>query len=307
MPSDRRDLPGVYPLMRLSVVIATCNRPDSVQRLLQSLLPQLRADRDELFIAENGTPVRLQFPALPFLLVHVHDVRAGKCRVQNRAIRAATGEAIVCLDDDLVVCPNYVSAVERFFTDFPQFAAMKGRVLPAEDPRRAVGPNWVYLDLPIVDHGDEVVEVAGVLGANMAFRTETLRQVGLFDERLGPGAAGHEEETEMSARLRRNGFRIGYAPQAVAYHEVDPKRANRERFLRVAHERGRCRVMHEAHRLWRVSAACRLAAIRLRAARLLKASPERIMREERRLAVAQGMLDGINARSPSSRLQEGAS
>jgi hypothetical protein len=50
-----------------------------------------------------------------------------------------------------------------------------------------------------------------------------------------------------------------------------------------------------------------LAAVRLGAAHLLRASPERIMREERRLAVAQGMLDGINARSPSSRLQEGAS
>ena len=35
----------------------------------------------------------------------------------------------------------------------------------------------------------------------MAFRATALARVGLFDERLGPGAAGHEEETEMSARL----------------------------------------------------------------------------------------------------------
>ena len=45
--------------------------------------------------------------------------------------------------------------------------------------------------------------------------------MGPFDERLGPGACGHEEETEMSQRLRRAGFRIGYAPKALVYHEVD--------------------------------------------------------------------------------------
>ena len=83
----------------------------------------------------------------------------------------------------------------------------------------------VYLDLPIADHGEEVIEVRGVLGANMAFRAGVLKQVGPFDERLGPGAGGHEEETEMSDRIRRAGFRIGYAPEALVYHEVDAARA----------------------------------------------------------------------------------
>ena len=105
----------------------------------------------------------------------------------------------------------------------------------------------MYLDLPIADHGDEVIEVRGVLGANMAFRADAIEQVGPFDERLGPGAGGHEEETEMSQRLRRAGFRIGYAPKAMVYHEVDPARANRERFIRIARERGRCRMLHEKH------------------------------------------------------------
>ena len=29
----------------------------------------------------------------------------------------------------------------------------------------------------------------------------------------------------MSARLRRAGYRIGYSPNALAHHEVDPARA----------------------------------------------------------------------------------
>ena len=86
----------------------------------------------------------------------------------------------------------------------PDFS-MKGRILPAEDPLAKVGPDWPYLDLPLVDHGERPIEVRGVLGANMAFRAEALARVGRFDERLGPGACGHEEETEISSRLRRAG------------------------------------------------------------------------------------------------------
>ena len=226
-------------------------------------------------------------------LKHLHEPRAGKCRIQNRAIAQATGEILVFLDDDLIVAPGYLEAVERFFDTHREFAAMKGRILPAEDPEKKVGPMAVYLDLPIADDGEEVIEVRGVLGANMAFRASAIKQVGPFDERLGPGAGGHEEETEMSDRIRRAGFRIGYAPEALVYHEVDAARANRERFIRIARERGRCRMLHEKHSTLEVIAKNAIALARLRIARLTGAGMARIAREERRLAVARGMFDGL--------------
>jgi GT2 family glycosyltransferase len=183
--------------------------------------------------------------------------------------------------------------VQRFFDDYPQFAAMKGRILATEDPSKIAGPMAPYLDLPMVDHGEEVLEVRGVIGANMAFRVSALRTVGPFDERLGPGAAGHEEETELSQRLRRLGFRIGYAPQALVLHEVDPARAVRSRFIRIARERGYCRTLHEHHSQSEVALSIAIAAIRLTLARVFNASVIRIAREERRLAIARGMRDGL--------------
>jgi GT2 family glycosyltransferase len=283
--------------VKLSIIIATHARPESLARLLASLAPQMRADDHEVFIAENGTPsptpidpatVETDAP-----IKHLHEPQPGKCRVQNRAIAAARGEIIVCLDDDLAVAEGYVAAVERFFQDQPQFAAMKGRILPAEDPAEKVGPMAPYLDLPIVDHGDKVIEVRGVLGANMAFRASALQQVGRFDERLGPGACGHEEETEISQRLRHAGLRIGYAPDATVWHEVDPSRANRERFIRIARERGYCRMIHEEHSVYEVWTKEVIAAIRLTIARAIGASIERRAREERRLAIARGMHDRL--------------
>ncbi len=280
--------------MKLSIIIATHARPDSLARLIASIKPQLRPSRSELIVAENGTPTPSKLADADAVTAHIHDPLPGKCRVQNLAIKRAIGDILIFLDDDLIVAKDYVDQVERFFTYHPEFAAMKGRILPLEDPHKIAGVNWVYLDLPLVDHGNEIVEVRGVLGANMAFLANALRTVGPFDERLGPGAAGHEEETEMSARLRRAGYRIGYSPNAVVYHEVDPARANRARFIRIARERGRCRMIHEPIRRFDVTMKNLIASTRLALTSIVGVGAERRAREERRLAVARGMLDALN-------------
>ena len=291
------------PLLKISVIIATHDRAPSLARLLHSLAPQIVVGEHEILIADNGTPNPTPLPAEVNVALQVHDPAPGKCRVQNRAIKAAQGEIVALIDDDLVASESYLSGVESFFREHPEFAAMKGKVLPATDPKGVAGEDWAYMDLPIVDHGPAVCEIRGVLGANMAFRTAVFSQVGLFDERLGPGACGHEEDTEMSLRMRAAGLRIGYCPGALVYHEVDRARADRARFIRIARERGRCRMLHERHRwievLWNVA----YAGIGLSLAQRIGASGERMARADRRLATALGMLDGLMGRhrgSPAS-------
>lgn len=283
--------------MQISVIIATHDRSESLGRVLSGLVSQVVPGKHELLIADNGTPQPSPLPTDVTVACHLHDPTPGKTRMQNRAIAQARGRIIACVDDDVVTAPDYLLAVERFFDANPQFAAMKGRVLAATDPGSVAGANSIYLDLPIVDHGEDVCEVSGVVGANMAFRAQALAQVGLFNERLGPGASGWDEETEISARLRAAGFKIGYCPYAVVYHEVNPARADRARFIRVARERGYCRMLHERHRRVDVLTRVVLAALRVSVARALHAPAERKAREDRRLATALGMLDGLRQRA----------
>jgi GT2 family glycosyltransferase len=287
--------------LRLSIVIATHNRTEALNRLIASLTPQLREGEHELFVADNGTPVPSPLSPGAFPLTHLHDPRPGKCRVQNRAIAEARGEIIACLDDDLSVASDYATQVIDFFERHPEFAAMKGRIHAATDPSGVAGKLAPYLDLPIADDGEEVIEVGGVLGANMAFRADALRTVGPFDERLGPGAAGHEEETEMSKRLRLSGYRIGYAPRVLVHHEVDAVRADRARFIRIARERGFCRMIHERHSTTDVLTKLAIANVRMMLARMLRAPVARRAREERRLAIARGMHDGLRQKARNGR------
>ena len=105
----------------------------------------------------------------------------------------------------------------------------------------------------------------------------------------------------MSMRIRAAGLRIGYCPGAMVYHEVDPARADRARFIRIARERGRCRMLHEGHGRAAVLMNVAYAGLRLGFARVLHAPAERVAREDRRLATALGMLDGLRQRPASNR------
>ena len=55
-------------------------------------------------------------------------------------------------------------------------------------------------------------------GANMAFRRQVFEYIGLFDERLGAGASGCSEDSEVWYRILAKGWSCRYEPTAVVYH-----------------------------------------------------------------------------------------
>jgi GT2 family glycosyltransferase len=62
---------------------------------------------------------------------------------------------------------------------------------------------------------------AGVFGtgANCAFRAETIRELGYFDERLGPGNPTlGGEDLDMFLRALRAGWTLAYEPAAIVWH-----------------------------------------------------------------------------------------
>ena len=129
--------------MKTSVIVATHARPDSIRRLVASLAPELATGSREIIIAENGTPAPMELSLEGAAFKHLHEPRAGKCRIQNRAIADAAGESeiLVFLDDDLIVAPGYLEAVERFFDTHREFAAMKGRILRPKTRKKRLG-RW---------------------------------------------------------------------------------------------------------------------------------------------------------------------
>lgn len=217
---------------RLSVVVCTRDRPGDLARCLEALGRSVVMP-DEIVVVDNHPasgetrPVVERAPRARY----VAEPRPGLSAARNAGIRASGGEIIAFTDDDVVVHPTWVARVRRAFAD-PALLAMTGLVLPGaletesqvifEQELGGFGQGFrplVYdreFYRQMRRRGVPVWRVGA--GANMAFRRRAFALVGEFDERLGAGAAGCSEDSEMWYRLLAAGERCRYEPTAVVHH-----------------------------------------------------------------------------------------
>ena len=221
-------------MRRISIIIPTRNRARSLKQLLDSLAvvvtPPLTSV--EIVVVNNGstdeTVNLLREEALiarPQELVVLEEQRPGKSNAVNCALCVARGDLLMLLDDDVTVDPQWlVKHIEAY--EQTEFAAIQGRILAGKDfEGRPADPSRLReYNIPLSNYGEQVTIIRGLTGTNMSFKREVFERVGLFDLRLGPGASGFSEDTEFSSRIRKAGFKIGYTPHAIVYHELNPAR-----------------------------------------------------------------------------------
>ena len=243
-----------FSVLKVSLIVPTCNRSTSLQRLLNSIdaLVVPSAVCAEVLVVDNGsvdeTPRILAERSNADRVVAFHsltETRKGKANALNAGIAAAKGNLFLIVDDDVVLDSQLlVRHLEAYREN--GFDALQGRILPGVDPggNHAEKTRLSEYNIPYVDRGEEICEIRGLTGTNMSFKREVIRKIGGFDSRLGPGAAGFSEDTEFSMRIRRAGFKIGYTPHAIVYHELNPERYGRQYNRDVEYRKGLSRSIY---------------------------------------------------------------
>lgn len=219
-----------FTYLRTSVIIPTRNRRESLRRLLASL-KNSQAIEDlckEVIVVNNASTDDseqfLDIAASEWPLIRVFsEPRPGKNYALNKGLKQASGEIICLMDDDIILDANWLLSLERNYRE-TDFDALQPRVLPGVDPKgdTADEKRLYYYNIPVIDYGERLRDVRGLTGAIMSVRKGVFDRVGGFDERLP--ASGYHGDTEISNRIRAAGYRIGYTPDVVAYHELNPER-----------------------------------------------------------------------------------
>ena len=216
----------------VSVVICTRNRARALQQCLQSL-SRMRCQPAEIVIIDNAPSDNSTHEVVKkFTGVRYYEEPApGLSFARNTGLQKASQPIIAFTDDDVLVHPDWVYRVWQTFED-SNTAAMTGLVLASElqtETQLIFEQHWSfnrgYTDLTFdtgffqksLSIGPPVWEIGA--GANMAFRRAVFQEVGLFDERLGAGASGCSEDSEMWYRILAKGYTIRYNPRAVVFHE----------------------------------------------------------------------------------------
>ena len=246
----------------LSIIIATSGRREKLGRLLDGLYRAHGWEQGHCeIVVANNAPDEIGGKAVEDLVKEysgragprcrqVREVIPGKCRAQNRAIRQAEGSILAFFDDDLEVDPHWPEAVVNFFSAFPH-DVMQGSVLMHPKDREDADLQKAlqrYRTVDFIDYGyPSGTDLKTLTGGNIAVKREVFDQVGLFDERLGPGGYGISEDVEFAKRVLRAGRRIGYEPRAAVYNELDASRLTEE-FFRLRHEQqGRSRLAYKGN------------------------------------------------------------
>lgn len=144
------------------------------------------------------------------------QLRCGKSAAANFGLRYATGDYVVIGDIDTDFAPD---AIERMYEGFdrPAVGGVAGNLRarnPLDSVVTAVQDVQYMISISVgrvfADAFDILFIVSGAVGM---FRRDALQGVAGWE--VGPG-----EDADLTMKLRRAGWKIAFAPSAIAYTDV---------------------------------------------------------------------------------------
>lgn len=220
--------------MQLSVIVCTRNRVHAIVPCLDSIARSLSCAAPieaEIVVVDNassdGTAAAVAAWATQasFPVKLHHEQRPGIAGAHNCGFRAASGELLVCTDDDCRLDPDYIRNLLAHCARDSELVLRGGRV-ELGDP--ADLPLTIKTDLQPqrwsrLLHSARHENLGNCLhGCNVSMRRALLDRIGLYDDvHFATGA----EDTDFIFRCYLAGIAIEYAPDLVVYHHHGRKTA----------------------------------------------------------------------------------
>lgn len=199
---------------RVSIVVPVQNEENVIERLLARLV-SITYDNKEIILVEDGSTDRT--PSIcshwveeyPKLIKCIRNPKSnGKPTAINLAAKEATGEIVALYDADTVVEPDILEKIVPHFHDVNTMA-VQGE-LESLNPDESTITRLSVLNDFIVNlqqlGRDRLNLFVPLLGTNQYVRHGILKEVGYWD----PDALS--EDTEISVKLARKGYKVKYVP-----------------------------------------------------------------------------------------------
>lgn len=217
-------------------MIPTRGRPGYLDAALASLAPQARLAHAEVIVVTDGEQERSTGVARRHG-ARLVSLRApvGANAARNAGVRAARGDLIVFVDDDIEAPPGWLAAILGAAMAAPGTDVFGGPIRAVLDGGGPRACGREPMPITTLDLGGLDRDVDLVWSANMAVRLRALDQVGPFDESL----AGCGEEEDWLRRWRATGGRVRYLAAASVEHRRSAADARLRSLCASAYGRGR--------------------------------------------------------------------
>jgi GT2 family glycosyltransferase len=227
--------------MRISAVVVTYNRPEEVKKAVDSLVNQSVKPFEIIVIDDaSNPPLSMKVDGSRIKQIRF-DEEVGISNARNYGISIAKGEYIAFIDDDCIASKHWIEEIQK---GIRAGAEVLGG--PLRPRFRAEPPKWwKEKDLGyFVAVGNS--EKRDIWGANMVFKREVFRKIGVFNPKLGPqkGKRLQGEDTDLIAKAKAR-CKILFMPNAEVFHTVRPERLTLSYIIRWAYISGKSqRIAH---------------------------------------------------------------
>jgi GT2 family glycosyltransferase len=214
---------------RVSVVIPNWNGKDDLPACLDSLLAQTQECR--IIVVENGSvdgSLEMLREKYPDILVLVNRVNLGFAGGVNTGIRQALRDSddfVALFNNDAIADKNWLKELVTDITANDDAGIVTCKLMDSKrEHLDSTGDMYTIWGLPyprgrgepVSDKYDDRVEVFAASGGASVYRISMLREIGLFDEDF----FAYYEDVDISFRAQLAGWKVRYAPEAVAYHQI---------------------------------------------------------------------------------------
>ena len=197
--------------MKVNIAIPVFNGETSLPHVLQKVLQQFPHPKQVVVADDGSTDMSARIAAEQGVRLITHPRNLGLAETRNTLLRNCESDVLIYFDADAAPRPGCIDALISQFKD-PKVVAVGGQGV--ESNCRSASSQWRARTTP-QSHGNQVIDEDWMLmGLCVAFRTQALVQVGGFDAKFTEAG----EDVDVSIRMRKNGGKLVYAPEAKVDH-----------------------------------------------------------------------------------------
>ena len=228
--------------MFASLITPVFNKIDFTMRCAESVRRNT-PERFEWILIDNAssdaTPRELRKLAAKDRRIRVlrNERNLGFAPAVNQGLRKAKGDALVVLNNDVIVAPGWLEGLVSCLSQDTGLGAVGPVTNQAADVHQHRHAHYeieqfdMFATAWALRYSGRMREMHRLIGFCMALRRKAVEEVGLFDERF---RIGGYEDYDYSLRLRQAGWRLAIAEWIFIHHFGHVSYKNDDAWLKTA-------------------------------------------------------------------------
>jgi len=205
----------------ITILVATCNRPEMLKKCLESLVFQKTKTKYEIIVLDQSDSTRQIYSFSENAPVKIVSCDfQNKSKALNIGIKKALADYIAIIDDDCIAEKGWIENIYKSLKKEGGNAIVTGRVIAGKrEENSVISRLHDDIEAKMIFQKNIITPIFKLSGCNFGFHKSVYEVVGAFDENFGPGSRfKSSDDNEWSYRALNLGYQIIYLPNAIVIH-----------------------------------------------------------------------------------------